>query len=517
MINFLQTHRFIFGVFLGVMLTFSLAPFYITPLLVVALSGLLYIIHSAQNLKQALKAAYGFGVGFNASALFWISVNFLYLPGPAHPPNYFIGIPVAILSFLALSFGLGLFTLGFGYLSYHLPTKGLKGLTVQAVAWGWVFLIQGHILSGFPWPPLAIAVTFHPLLMQPAALVGTYGLSFMVAWLGFSAFAWKQGFSKKQIVAFFGIIIFVISASAFRYFYVKNAMANYDGESVQVRLVQPSISMHDKWNADLFEQNISQITDMLKPKTEKENYDIAILGETALPVLVEENMEVRQALTSSLPKGAYLLLGTHTRVSPKVDAFYNSMIGLSSDNQLVMKYHKRKLVPFGEYTPGRKIINYFFPYQGGLSRGEKIKNFYLDNISFIPNICYEGIFPGEILPRNSFKIIKKDKPQLLINISIDGWYRNTHGVRQNAAMQRFRALEEGVSYIRVSDIGISFIVDATGSIIKKINYNDVNIIEESVSLYKVKTINSFFNKIFLFIIFSITLVIYYNLLKRNCN
>lgn len=520
MIKFLQAHRFIFGIFLGVMLTLSLAPFYIVPLLIISLSGLLYIIHSAQNLKQALMAAYGFGIGFNASALFWVSLNFLYLPGPAHPPNYFMGVPVAILSFLGLSFGLGLFTLGFGFLSYHLPIKGLKGLTLQAVAWGWIFLVQGHIFSGFPWPPLAIATSFHPILMQPAALVGTYGLSFMVAWVGFSAFIWRQGFSQRQIIIFLGIIVLVIFASTLRYIHVKNIMKNYDGEKIQVRLVQPSITMRDKWNEDLFEQNVTLISDMLKPSADSDGYDLVILGETALPILVEEDMNVRKTLTSSLPKGAYLLIGTHTRANfepSKPNAFYNSMIGLDHNNQLVMKYHKRKLVPFGEYTPGRSLIDYFWPYQGGLEQGKKNETFYLDNISFNPNICYEGIFSGEILAKEPLKVIKQQKPQLLINISIDGWYRNTHGVRQNAAMQRFRALEEGINYIRVSDIGISFIVDASGSIIKKINYNNADIVEERVSLYEIKTINSYFNKIFLFIIFSGLIILCWKPLKRNHN
>ncbi len=515
--KFLKKYPIISSALLGAMLTLSLAPFYVLPLLVVSLSGLLYVIHNAQSLKQSLKAAYAFGVGFNASALFWISFNFLYLPGPSHPPNYFIGISVAIISFLALSFGLGLFTLMFGYLSYRLPIKGLKGLTLQAAAWGWVFLIQGHILSGFPWPPLAIATSFHPIFMQPAALVGTYGLSFMVAWVGFSAFIWSQGFSKKQIIAFCGIIIFVITTSAARYYYVQNIIANNNQQNIQLRIVQPAISMRDKWNEDLFEQNILFIADMLKPKTKNDTYDLAILGETALPILLEDDIQVRKTLTSSLPEDAYLLIGTHTRDPMQPMAFYNSMIGLNYENQLFMKYHKRKLVPFGEYTPGRKLINFFMPYQGGLEQGKKNQLFHLDNIKFSPNICYEGIFSGEILAKESLNIIKKNKPQLLINISIDGWYFNTHGVRQNVAMQRFRAVEEGLSYVRVSDVGISFIADATGSIIKKINYNDVNTIEERVNLYEIKTINSFLNKIFLFIMFSGLILIYRKSLKDIIN
>ncbi len=513
MAKVLQQYPIQFSTFLGAMLTFTLAPFYIMPLLFLSLSGLLYYIHHAPNIKQALLRAYGFGVGFNATALCWISVNFLFLPGPAHPPNYFIGVPVALLSLVLLAFGLGIFFIGFAYLSYHLPSKGLKGLTMQAAAWGVMFLVQGHVLSGFPWPPLAIAISFHPILMQPAALVGVYGVSFMVAWLGFIAYVWHQGLSLKQKYTICAIIMIIVSASAVRYIILQNTIAKED-RNIIIQMIQPSIKMHDKWNGDLFDQHVDLMVKMIQP-LEGESYDIAILGETALPVLLEEDFSTRSRLISALPENAHLLIGTHTRARGKGnDAFYNSMIALNRHNEVVMKYHKRKLVPFGEYTPGRSIVNWFTPYQGGLETGEKISAYTLENISFTPNICYEGIFSGAVLPKDTFKISKKNKPDLMINISIDGWYGNTHGLRQNAAMQQYRAIEEGIPYARISDIGISFLADSSGKIIKKINYNNEQRVRVKVGLHATYTMNSFLIKIILIIIFVALIFTHWKSTKR---
>ena len=67
------------------------------------------------------------------------------------------------------------------------------------------------------------------------------------------------------------------------------------------------------------------------------------------------------------------------------------------------------------------------------------------------------IFSGQVVNRH-------DPPQLLLNVTNDGWYGNTAGPYQHFAIARVRAVEEGIPLVRAANTGISGIIDAYGRI-----------------------------------------------------
>ncbi len=55
-----------------------------------------------------------------------------------------------------------------------------------------------------------------------------------------------------------------------------------------------------------------------------------------------------------------------------------------------------------------------------------------------------------------------DRPEWLINISIDAWFGELMGPAQHAAQARYRAIEEGLPMARVASRGETGMIDAYG-------------------------------------------------------
>ena len=107
---------------------------------------------------------------------------------------------------------------------------------------------------------------------------------------------------------------------------------------------------------------------------------------------------------------------------------FNSAVLINNYLEIIDKYDKIHLVPFGEFFPFEKIIFKILPKLsnnlGGLTKGNNF-NSILKYFHIAINICYEAIFPELIRKTNFYNT------DFIINISNDSWQQNTSAIKQH--------------------------------------------------------------------------------------
>jgi apolipoprotein N-acyltransferase len=164
--------------------------------------------------------------------------------------------------------------------------------------------------------------------------------------------------------------------------------------------------------------------------------------------------------------GSHLLVGSPDVERASVgegDRYYNSAFLVSPDRELLGKYDKIHMVPFGEYVPLKSIL--FFVHKlaygiGDFEPGRTHTVFHLPRGRFGVTICYEVIFPDQV------RRYVKQGADFLVNITNDAWFGRSAAPGQHLAMAALRAAENRRYLIRAANTGISAIIDPTGRIVK---------------------------------------------------
>ncbi len=145
----------------------------------------------------------------------------------------------------------------------------------------------------------------------------------------------------------------------------------------------------------------------------------------------------------------------------------NSLWIVSPRAQILGRYDKAHLVPFGEYLPLRALLqpiglSRLVPGDADFWPGPGPQSLTLAATPGRPEmkmgvqICYEIIFSGHVIDA-------ANRPAFLFNPSNDAWF-GSWGPVQHLAQARLRALEEGIPIIRSTPTGVSAVIDARGHV-----------------------------------------------------
>jgi apolipoprotein N-acyltransferase len=467
--------RLLIAFLLGLLSAGAFAPLYLVPLLIPAFAGLLLLLEAPSRWPKTLAVAWAFGFGQMLGGLYWIGIAFLV------EAEVFAAIMPAAVALLC--FGMAVFPALSVLLAKILTSAPGARLVMLASAWLLGEWLRSWVFTGFPWNLMGSVWAFDAAALQPAALGGVWLLSFMTILAAGApallALPCRRQDRRRRIAACAVLMALPLigwAGGAIR----LEAAGGEAGDGVRLRLVQAAIAQDQKWQADQIAGHIKRQIEMSQ-SAEGQEPDLVIWPETAIPLLVERNPDWLPLLAEAVPKGGYLLAGA-PRLTQDGEAgqpvrLWNSLRVFGPEARLLSNYDKRHLVPFGEYLPLRGLLGLIGLQKitaGRLdfSAGSGAKTMMLPGLpAFSPLICYEIIFSGAVVAKNS------PRPAWLLNVTNDAWFGVSSGPYQHLASARLRAVEEGLPVVRVANTGISAVIDAHGKIRHSLELNRAGVID----------------------------------------
>jgi apolipoprotein N-acyltransferase len=168
-------------------------------------------------------------------------------------------------------------------------------------------------------------------------------------------------------------------------------------------------------------------------------------------------------------------VGTEFSTQQQTWRDYNSALIESADGQLVGRYDKIHLVPFGEYIPFQNLLTFAHKLTGKVSSftpGTDRRVFHLQSQDGSMHrygvfICYEAVFADEV------RQFARNGAEVLVNISDDGWYGDTSAPWQHFNMARMRAIENRRWLLRDTNTGVTAVIDPYGVVRESIPRHQV--------------------------------------------
>ncbi len=471
------------------LLVLSYPPFNFWWLAWLGLIPLFISLTKTKNSKQSFFQGYLFGLLFWLGTIWWVG---------------YVTIFGAVMLILYLSLYSGIFA----WIFYRLWKKGIRDFRfILLISGAWTILewIRSYLFTGFGWNLLAYSQASNLLLIQIADIVGAFGVSFLVVWVNGTVFllcrrgrplclpeqnmVGANNYSPLQRATTGGCpyvwATCILTGFVFAYGYYR-LNEKIPTQPISIAVIQGNVPQNIKWE-EQYRSMLFERYEILTKTAALDHPQLIIWPETSIAEDFR-NPEIQGRIAGiAREANSFLLVGapwsSQTTESGKwkeeTDGYYyNSAVLFDPKGNLVQKYDKLHLVPYGEFIPFEKQ----FPFQrnwivtGDFIGGKEYTVFSAPSsqplnpplaeapsqVNFSVLICFEDIFPG--LAR---RFVKKGA-QLLINVSNDAWFGESGAAFQHAQASVFRAVENRVPVVRATNTGFSCFIDSRGRIYEKV-------------------------------------------------
>ncbi|MDQ3973342.1 MAG: apolipoprotein N-acyltransferase, partial [Actinomycetota bacterium] len=210
---------------------------------------------------------------------------------------------------------------------------------------------------------------------------------------------------------------------------------------------------------------VERIVDLMVATTARLAADppqVTVWPENALDADPRDDPALRRRLDEALRLlgGRPLLVGTLLD-GPRPGTFLNAIVQFGPGARIEDLYVKRRLVPFGEYVPGRRWLDWIPPLEqiptDGIP-GEGPKVFHVAGAVIGPVTCFESLFPRLVHSQ-----IRAGAEALVVTTN-NASFGRTPASRQHLAFSQLRAVETGRWVLHAGISGISAVVSPDGRV-----------------------------------------------------
>lgn len=371
---------------------------------------------------------------------------------------------VSLLAVGALSGYTALFWLLFGGAVWVLSRRPLWERPFwAAAAWTSSEALRARLLSGFPWTPLSCSQWQVPPHLQLAEIGGGYAVSFLILLVNGTLAAALLGVFERprRWLASVPGLVAIVALIAGSVALWRRPLPG--GPAFDVAVIQGNIDQYKKWDA-AYEEEIVRSYSTLTREAALKKPVLIVWPETAVPGWIPNDPKITRWLTDAARESrTFLLIGA---VSRQERGDFNAAFLLSPKGEIVGQYRKEHLVPFGEYVPLRPLLSRCVGVLndlGSFSPGGEVSGLSFPEARLGVNICFEGLFPHLI---RRFTV---QGAQVLVNLTNDGWYRDTAAPEQHFAANVLRAVENRRWVVRAANTGYSGFISPRGEITGRTN------------------------------------------------
>ena len=429
----------------GAVWPLAFAPFGYFPIAFVSLAALFLAWRGCPTPRRAFLRGWLFGVGCFGAGMTWIYESFA-----------FANVAGALAFVLTVGFVgcLALYPAVLGWILVRTAPAGSDAprlLAVYPAAWTLWEWVRGWAFTGFPWLQAG-----YSQLDGPGAgwlpVAGVHGAGALVALVaGGLAFALVR--RDRRAFALLGVaaVVWWAGAALARIDWVQPA-----GATLEVAIVQGNVPQDQKWRREMRAPTLERYAELTRRNLEA---DLVVWPESAMPGFLDRMLEFTNSVRAeAIERGSAVLTGAVIREASG-GPYLNAVVMLGPEPGV---YHKRRLVPFGEYMPFGFVLR-----PAAQALGIRLSDFSPGPGEQAPirlgphvlgvSICYEIAFSGAV---------RRDLPRaaVLVTVSNDAWFGDTIGPHQHLEIARVRAAETGRWLVRATNTGLSVIVSSRGEV-----------------------------------------------------
>ncbi len=449
-----------------------------------ALAPLLLLTASSKNVWQAFFRGTFFGTAYNLVYQNWyLGLQPLDWLGF----NSWQGWLLSVLAWMVVCIHQGLIIGLFSAVAYFVPTTGrflpegskkrtkLPAFFIMPLLW--ILIVNkfgnAHMALGVPFAMLEYTQYKQISLIQIASVIGGIGLSYLMVMCNAVFATLIANFSQlksvsalqapsRKVALYQAFAMTVILIGVLAYGFYQSSTLNFSAD-IPVSVVQQNINIDMQKTKKRY--SIEDLYRIHRDLMATAPRGLSVWTESSLPTYLSREAGLQQNLKElATSRGTDIIVGAMD--ADQKGRPYNSAYGISSRGTIAANiYHKRYLVPVGEYAPpflallpewAKSMTN--TPAGGGFNSGDKPVVFDFAPARVGPLICFEIISPEETAST------VREGAEVLVNISDLAWFHDSLLGEQMIAASVMRAVENRRYVVFAANTGPSAVIDPLGRV-----------------------------------------------------